>query len=198
MTDHYYSPKPTAKSAPKLIRAHLRGKDFEFHTDSSVFSNTKIDNGTALLIEEATFDPGNRLLDLGCGYGALGIALKQTCRQCDLTLSDINQRATALAKKNAKQAGIVVRIVTADQYAGVNGEQFDAIFLNPPQTAGRKLCNAMVEQAPNYLKTGGFFWLVARHNVGGSEFEKKMNEVFGNVETIARQSGFRVYRSTKN
>lgn len=197
MTDHYYTPKPTAKSVSRTIRAHLRGKDFEFLTDSSMFSNTKVDNGTALLVEEAIIEPGSKILDLGCGYGVIGIVLKQTCHQCDVTLTDVNERAVKLARQNAKRAGVTVTAVYGDQYSPIDGQQFDAIFLNPPQTAGRKLCNSMIEHGISHLNVGGSFWLVARHNVGGSEFEKKMQEVFGNVETIARQSGFRVYRSKK-
>ncbi len=198
MVDHYYSEKPTAKSSIKTIHAILRNIDFDFTTDTSIFSKTKVDNGTAILIEEAQIEPGSKILDLGCGYGVLGIALKKACPQCEVTLTDVNQRATGLAKKNARLNGVVVETFTGDRYIALKDRTFDAIYVNPPQRAGRELCNSMIEQAPEHLVTGGSLWLVARHNFGGAQFEKKMEEVFGNVETIARQSGFRVYRSKKN
>jgi len=73
--------------------------------------------------------------------------------------------------------------------------KFDVILLNPPQTAGRKLCFRMIEESRKYLKKGGSLQLVARHNKGGRVLSEKMEEVFGNLETIARKGGYRVYVS---
>lgn len=179
------------------ISAKLRGREFIFDTGSGTFSKTKVDNGTTLLVNEAQMLPGQKILDLGCGYGVLGIAIKKTCSQCVVTLTDINERAVKLAQENAKLNLVDVEVLSGDRYDSVKGRVFDVIFLNPPQTAGRELCNSMIEQAFDHLETDGFFWLVARHQIGGKMFEKKMEDVFGNVETIARESGFRVYRSKK-
>ncbi|HSU72325.1 MAG TPA: methyltransferase [Candidatus Binatia bacterium] len=196
MNEHYYSKRPTSQLETKRIHAHLRGVEFTFETGSGTFSKNKVDVGSALLIEEFTSEPGSAILDLGCGYGPVGIALKKTCHQCTIVMTDVNERAVKLAKQNAKLNEVEVDVRKGDSYAAIN-ELFDAIVLNPPQTAGRELCNRMIVDGKERLKTDGFFWLVARHNKGGSEFEKKLNEVFGNVETIAKQSGFRVYRSKK-
>ena len=197
MSEHYYTKNPQSKLVTQRIKWHLRGTFFEFETGSGTFSKSRIDAGSALLIEEVSFQPGDTILDLGCGYGPVGIAVKKTCPQCTVVMTDVNKRATGFAKKNAKLNDVVVDVRSGDGYESVKGEQFNAILLNPPQTAGKQLCNQMIEQAKAFLVDGGLFWLVARHNKGGSSFEEKMEEVFGNVETIAKQSGFRVYRSKK-
>lgn len=196
MSEHYYSKHPTSKLETKRVRSHLRGTDFEFDTGSGTFSKNKVDTGSTLLIEEFTCEPGNAILDLGCGYGPVGIAIKKTCPQCTVVMTDVNERAVKLAKQNAKLNDVEVDVRKGSLYEPIE-EMFDAIVLNPPQTAGRELCNRMIVEGKEHLNTNGFFWLVARHNKGGSEFEKKLNEVYGNVETIAKQSGFRVYRSKK-
>ncbi|MBI4150668.1 methyltransferase, partial [Candidatus Woesearchaeota archaeon] len=141
---HYYSKTQTGAIERKTITAHLRGKDLLLTTGSGTFSKHRIDPGTRLLIEEAAFEPGARVLDLGCGTGILGIALKATCPQCDIVLTDVNERATLLAKENAVLNKVEVEIVSGDRYEKVVG-LFDAIFLNPPQRAGRALCNSMIE-----------------------------------------------------
>jgi 16S rRNA G1207 methylase RsmC len=197
MSEHYYSEKQTSPVQKKRIHAHLRGADLQFDTGSGTFSKSKVDTGSTLLIDEFTCEPGNTILDLGCGYGPVGIAVKKTCSQCTVVMTDVNERAVKLAKANAKLNEVEVDVRQGNVYEPLKDESFDAILLNPPQTAGRELCNRMVVEGKEHLNTNGFFWLVARHNKGGSEFEKKMNEVYGNVETIAKQSGFRVYRSKK-
>lgn len=197
MSEHYYARKHKTEFTKSRIQAHLRGVEFVFETGAGTFSKTRIDKGTQLLIDEFRVTPGMRILDLGCGYGPVGISIKKTCSQCDVVMTDVNKRAVTLAKKNAALNNVDVDVRSGDSYVPVKDELFDAILLNPPQTAGRELCNQMITHGKERLNTNGEFWLVARHQVGGRMFEQKMEEVYGNVETIARQSGYRVYRSKK-
>ena len=197
MTTQYFAKNPKGPLKKGKIKAFLRGKKLEFETGSGTFSKTKVDLGSALLINEFEVIPGQKILDLGCGYGPIGISIKKTCSQCDVVMTDVNKRAVALAKTNAKLNDVSVDVKSGEMYESVKGEMFDAILLNPPQKAGRKVCNAMIEQGKEHLKTNGSFWLVGRHKIGGKMFEKKMEEVYGNVETVERQSGFRVYKSVK-
>lgn len=194
---HYYSRKQKGPLKKTRFKSVLRGKEIEFEAGSGTFSKYRVDLGSALLINEFEAIPGQRILDLGCGYGPIGIAIQKTCSQCDVVMTDVNERAVKLAKSNAKLNKVKVDVRAGDMYDAVKEELFDAILLNPPQRAGRKTCNAMIEQGKEHLKTDGTFWLVGRHRFGGKMFEKKMEDVFGNVETIERQSGFRVYRSKK-
>ncbi len=110
-------------------------------------------------------------------------------------MTDINERAIKLSRMNIKLNNIENVIVKkSNLYGNIEGE-FDAIIINPPQTAGKKVCFEIIEKAKEHLKKNGLLQLVARHNKGGKELEKKMKEVFGNVEEIGKKSGYRVYIS---
>ena len=141
-----------------------------------------------------------KILDFGCGYGAVGISIAKQYKPGLVVMSDINQRAIKLAGMNAKAYGLKnVSIISSGCFENIDKKQrFDTILLNPPQSAGRKLCDRMIEESRHYLKKTGFLQVVARHNKGGKEFEKKMKGVFGNCKTIAKSAGYRVYVSGFN
>ncbi len=193
MNNHYYTKQPTSTYKEYTIQARLRGTELTFFTGSGVFSPKRIDLGTQLLANKAIIQKNWSVLDLGCGYGAVGISIAKAI-PIQLTMTDINQRAVRLAKKNAKQHKITATIVHGDAYEAVT-QQFDTILLNPPQTAGKQICLALIEKGKKHLKPNGLFQLVARHQKGGKTFEEKLKEVFGNVKTIAKQSGYRIYVS---
>lgn len=191
--EHYFSRKPTTTLNERAITARLLGKELVFHTGSGVFSPDKIDLGTMILIENAFIEENWRVLDLACGYGPVGIALAKA-HTIDLVMTDVNERAVSLARKNLKANHVTATTVQGDGYASISG-LFDTILLNPPQTAGKQLCFQLIGQAKQFLKAGGMLQLVARHQKGGRELEKQMMAVFGNVKQVAKQSGYRVYVS---
>lgn len=195
MAEHYYSEEPTSELKIRQIKAILRGKEFIFYTGSGVFSPEKVDIGTTLLINDSIIEPEAKILDLGCGYGPVGIAIKKIFPETKVFMTEVNQRAVMLAKKNAKLNQTYVSIVQGNLYEGVKEEKFDIILVNPPMAAGKKICFEIIAQAKEHLTKGGTLQLVARHQKGGRELEKKMQEVFGNVEEISKQSGFRIYLS---
>jgi len=192
MKEHYYTEKPTSELKKSKISARLRDKEFSFVTGSGVFSIKKVDNGTRLLIEECKIK--GRVLDLGCGYGVVGIVIKKIFPDNEVVLSDINMRACRLARENAKLNNVSVDIVQGDMFTKVEGK-FGTILLNPPQNAGKKICFSMIEQSKEYLRECGTLQLVARHQKGGKSLSKYMEEIFGNVDVLGRGSGFRVYVS---
>ncbi|MBI4141422.1 class I SAM-dependent methyltransferase [Candidatus Woesearchaeota archaeon] len=197
MNEHYYTKKPTSKFVTKKINIHINGTTITFTTATGIFSKEKIDTGTKILIENTQIKKGTKVLDLGCGYGAVGISIAKIITDVQVILTDINERATKLAQENAKQNNVSVDVRTGNAYEPVIGELFDYILLNPPQTAGRQLCFQLIEEAPTHLNKKGEFYLVARHQKGGAVLEKKMKQTFGNVEVITRESGYRVYKSVK-
>ncbi|MEM4263788.1 MAG: class I SAM-dependent methyltransferase [Candidatus Woesearchaeota archaeon] len=195
MVEHYYTEKQKSALKIRQIRAILRGKEFIFYTGSGVFSLEKIDIGTKILIDESIIEPDAKILDLGCGYGPVGITLKKIFPKTKVYMTEINERAVMLAKKNAAINNVDVNIMQGNLYEPVIREKFDIILVNPPMAAGKKLCFQVIEQAKEHLNIGGTLQLVARHQKGGRELEKKMQETFGNVKEISKKSGFRIYLS---
>ncbi|MBX5326542.1 MAG: class I SAM-dependent methyltransferase [Candidatus Bathyarchaeia archaeon] len=191
--NHYFSQRPTSKPRFGLIRTHLRGGFFEFLTASGVFSKTRIDLGTRLLIESMVFPENGCMLDLGCGYGAVGIVAARLNPHTHVVMVDVNERAIRLAKKNAKINGVAnVEFKHGFLYEPVSNMRFEAILTNPPVSAGMKIIHPMIEQAPQHMTKNGTFQMVVRSKIGRKTLMQRMINTFGNAEVLARQSGYRV------
>lgn len=194
--EHYYSEKQSSQLKIKKIKQRINGINFEFYTSSGIFSKDRIDKGTLLLAENMDVDEEDKVIDIGCGIGILGIAAVKL-HNANAVMSDINERAVMLAKKNLKLNNLKAEICHGNMYEKINEHDFDAIISNPPQTAGKELCFQLIQQSKNYLKKNGSLQIVARRNKGGESLSKKMQEVFGNVKVIAKSGGYWVYLSVK-
>ncbi|HLC84493.1 MAG TPA: methyltransferase [Candidatus Nanoarchaeia archaeon] len=197
MAEHYFTSRPTSPQKKETIRTNLRGLDLQFTTSSGVFSASGIDKGTAVLIEYAQIEGNEHLLDLGCGYGPVGIALKKAFPSLQVTCSDINERAVFSARENSRNNHVEIKTVISDGFVKIPDE-FDTILLNPPQSAGRDVCERLIKESFEHLKKGGNFQLVARHQKGGATLANIMESIFGNVATVKTKSGYRVYISKKD
>lgn len=196
--EHYYTEQPRSESQLGLIRTHLRGRLFEFLTSSSVFSKKKVDLGTRLLIESMVLPEKGCVLDLGCGYGPVGIAAALFNPYLHVIMVDVNTRAVRLAKKNVKRNNVDnVEVRRGFIYEAVKNTKFDVILCNPPVSAGMTIVMAMIRGAPEHLKEGGLLQLVVRSRIGGRRVLNEMEKTFGNVEVSARKSGYRVLLSKK-
>ncbi len=190
---HYYSEKQTSELRIKEIDVNLRDNNLKFRTGSGVFSVGKIDKGTKLLIEKCIVKKDWKILDMGCGYGCVGIAIGKAFPLVHVLMTDINERAVKLSRMNIKlNKAENVQVIKSDLYKNIQ-ERFDTIITNPPQLAGKKICFEIIEKAKEHLKKDGLLQLVARHNKGGKELERKVKEVFGNVKEIGKKAGYRVY-----
>ncbi len=192
---HYYSEKQTSPLRLEKIKSVLRGRLFEFYSGSGVFSKKKVDNGTRVLVENCIVKGGWKVLDLGCGYGVVGVVIGKIFPKTTVLMVDVNKRALKLAKMNLelhniKNAGVKY----SNLYSAVK-EKFNAIIVNPPMTAGRKLCFRIIEESKKYLEEGGLLQLIARHRKGGKVLGEKMLEVFGNMEEKTKSGGYRLYIS---
>lgn len=195
MTEHYYSEKQTSSLRITEVEINLKENNLKFSTGSGVFSIGKIDRGTRLLIEKCIIKPDWEILDLGCGYGPIGISIAKAFPSTSVLMADINQRAIKLSRINIKSNSIQnIKTRQSDLYNNIP-EKFDTIITNPPQSAGKQVCFEIIEKAKLHLKKGGLLQLVARHNKGGKELEKKMKEIFNNVKDTAKKSGYRIYVS---
>lgn len=193
MTEHYFTEKPKSKPELGIIRTYFRNRLFEFITASGVFSKTRIDPGTRLLIESMILPEKGYALDLGCGYGPVGIVAAALNPKLRIIMTDLNERALWLAKENTKRNKAEnVEIRKGFLYEPVEGMKFETILSNPPTTAGMKIVLPIIKQAPEHLAKGGLLQIVVRSKISGKRLTTTMKETFGNVKIHARKSGYRV------
>jgi 16S rRNA (guanine1207-N2)-methyltransferase len=195
--EHYFVEAPKSKFGLGILRTRLRGLGFEFLTASSTFSHRRIDPGTRLLIESMILPEEGNVLDIGCGYGPIGIAAAKMKPRVFVHMTDVNRRALALAEENAKRNGVRnVRIAEGPLYEPVSGLLFDVILSNPPITAGiRKVVAPLIQGTVEHLKKGGSLQLVVRTTKGGENILKIIEETFQRWEIVARGGGYRVFEA---
>ncbi len=195
-TDHYFSPNPKSKPKCGLIRTHLRGRPFEFLTASGVFSKKRVDSGSRLLIESMLLPEKGRVLDMGCGYGAVGIAAAASNPTLHVVLVDANARAVWLARQNVERNLVSnVEVRRGCLYAPVSNMTFNCVLSNPPVSAGLDTVKRIIVEAPTRLEREGTFQMVVRSKIGGERLRMIFEEAFENVEIIARGGGYRVFLS---
>lgn len=191
----YYAENPDSAHDIHELKVTLLGQSFTFLTDSGVFSKKMVDYGSQVLLNTLDFEKGKTLLDLGCGYGPLGISLAKV-QGVKPTMVDVNNRAIDLAKQNAQKNGVEADIFQSDIYEKVNGT-FDYIISNPPIRAGKQVVLTIISESINYLKVGGNLTIVIQKKQGAPSAKAKMEEVFGNVEILKRDKGYYILRSEK-
>lgn len=201
MADHYYTNSPDSESNPETWETILRGERFRFTTDAGVFSKERVDYGSQVLISAMNVEtfPEGSLLDVGCGYGPIGLALAKSNPDRKIEMIDVNERAIGLAKNNAELNRISnVTIYTSNLFELVEEKSFAGIVTNPPIRAGKKTVHAILEQAFDYLQPQGTLTIVIQKKQGASSAKNKMEETFGNVERIALDKGYWVLQSIKS
>jgi 16S rRNA (guanine1207-N2)-methyltransferase len=195
-SNHYFSERPTARGQRRTFTATLRGRDIHLITEPGVFSRGRVDRGTRLLVEHMEVGEEDRFLDLGCGYGVVGIVAALLAPTAQVTLVDINQRAVELARANLRANGIQnAQVLHGDGFAPLPGRTFDVIALNPPIRAGLPVVHRLIEQARNRLSPDGRFYLVARTKQGAVRLAEKISQTFGAAEEMAKGGGYRLYLS---
>lgn len=198
MSEHYYSKRPQSKSKRKTWQTTLRNIPLSFTTDLGVFSRDKVDFGSQLLIESFIEPkiPG-KILDLGCGYGPVGIAIAKSFPKRQIVMSDINERAVELARHNATINSINnVHIIASDRFNNIK-DTFAAILLNPPIRAGKKIVHQLFTESYRSLKVNGEFWVVIQKKQGAPSAEEKLSELFNHVELVTRKKGYHIYQMKK-
>jgi 16S rRNA (guanine1207-N2)-methyltransferase len=191
--EHYFTSSPISRERFGLVRTFLCGKSFEFLTASSVFSKRKVDSGTRLLIEAMVLPETGCVLDIGCGYGAVGISVAKLNPKLHVVMTDVNARAVRLAKKNVELNRVVnTEVRYGFFYEPVEDLKFNGILSNPPVSAGMETVKSIVVGAPSVMMAGGCFQMVIRSKIGAKILPALFAETFGNCEVVARESGFRV------
>lgn len=197
MSEHYFSENPSSEIREKNYNYTIKNATLALTAVSGVFAfEPRVDKVSELLI--SNFSPsGLSVLDVGCGYGAIGLFIKALFPDQKLVMIDVNNRALEYSRLNARQTHLDVEVLGSDLYSSLEGILFDDIVSNPPFAAGKELNRKLIGQAPMHLNPGGSLWLVAHHNKGGSTLKDIMTEVFGNAEDVEKSGGVRVYRSVR-
>lgn len=200
MSEHYYSQTQKVESQPKTWRYTLNGTSFVFKTDNGVFSKAEVDFGSKLLIETFT-EPeieGN-ILDVGCGYGPIGLSMAKKMNERTIHMVDVNTRALGLAKENAELNHIEnVNVYESDRLDNVKGNKFAAILTNPPIRAGKKVVHEIFEQSYEALLPQGELWIVIQKKQGAPSALEKLSALFPEVETVEKKKGYFIIKAKKD
>ncbi|MGW9128280.1 class I SAM-dependent methyltransferase [Paenibacillus chitinolyticus] len=198
MTDHYYTQKPTVKHDVREIEFQVGDRKLRLMTDAGVFSKNEVDFGSRLLIETMVLPAKARVLDVGCGYGPIGLSAAFKYPAGHVTMVDINERAVELSRQNAERNGIRnVSVLQSDKLEAVKTEKFDVVLTNPPIRAGKQTVHAIFEEAYKCLNPGGTLWVVIQKKQGSPSALAKMEELFGEAEEVTKDKGYRILRAFK-
>ena len=194
--NHYFKSNSRLEHKKIELKYAYKSSEFSFISDTGVFSKDNIDYGTEILLKNIPELKGS-LLDIGCGYGCIGIVLGKTYN-INVTLADINDRAVELAGKNAEINGIKAEIIQSDGFENISGN-FDTIVLNPPIHAGKNIIYGIYLSSYEHLNADGEFYIVIQKKHGALSHKQKLQEIFGteNLATLYSKKGFFVFKLTK-
>lgn len=199
MTNHYFSKQPETESSPVYWDFQLRGHTLRFKTDRGVFSKKEVDFGSRLLIEAFQFENIlGPILDVGCGYGPIGLSMAKAFPNTVVHMVDVNERALSLASVNAELNHIGnVQIYESDRLLAVEEKGFQAILTNPPIRAGKRVVHDIFEQSSERLVDGGELWVVIQKKQGAPSAIEKLKGLFAQVDVVKKSKGYFVIRAKK-
>lgn len=165
----------------------------EFETNESVFSPKGLDAGTKAMLKEAVINDQDRILDLGCGYGFVGIYLAKRYPEAAVTMTDISANAIDLTTKNAQRNGVAPEIILSEGFKEISDKTFDVILSNPPYHVDFSVPKEFIEQAYRQLALNGKLYMVTKRR---KWYENKIRSVFGYVK-VTEVEGYYVFYAEK-
>ena len=192
--EHYYTKSPTSKLKTYNIIYNVGSYSVRLATADGVFSKHSVDFGSDLLIKTVISEESPKsLLDIGCGYGVVGISLS-IAFGCPVVMCDINERAVELAKSNAKSRDI--RVVQSDGFENID-KRFEVIVTNPPIRAGKAVYYKWFTDSTNYMGEGGRLYCVIQKKQGAPSAINHLKSIYGNCEVIAKDKGYYIIKCKK-
>ena len=190
---HYFSETPETEFKPRPVQVKLAGRKVTVTTATGIFSPSGIDKGTAILLQEAPDPQGERMLDIGCGWGPITLTLAMLAPQAQVHAVDVNSRSISLTKRNAAALGLSKR-------SSVDPElRFDTIWSNPPIRVGKEVLHEILLTWLPRLAPGGEAYLVVQKNLGSDSLQKWMDAQLKElhpgefeVSRYATSKGFRI------
>lgn len=195
--EHYFTNNPNLKSEIKKITLTIMGNNFLFFSDNGVFSKNKIDYASKCLVMSFLQDKKNvsedkTLLDVGCGYGFLGITVGKILK-IPVELIDINKRAVHLASRNIKENKVNGIAYESNIYENVKNK-YDYIITNPPIRSGKEVVLKILIDAKDYLKDDGELWFVINKNQGAKSIKAEIEKHY-KVDIVAKSKGFYIFKA---
>ena len=191
---HYYTENDDLISEPEQFIFNYRGKALTFVSDNGVFSKKMIDYGSRVLLEAISIDSSKKtLLDVGCGYGTFGIALKSVYPFLEIDMVDVNDRALNLARENLKLNNMSANVYLSNTYDKVENK-YDLIVTNPPIRAGKEIVTKILVES-KYLNLNGEIWVVIQKKQGAPSAKKNLESVFKKVDIVKRDKGYYILRA---
>ncbi|WP_204290578.1 class I SAM-dependent methyltransferase [Micromonospora gifhornensis] len=198
--DHYFTTAPSASAHPREVQFAVAGREFTLASASGVFSATRLDPGTGVLLRKADLPPATTegaLLDLGCGFGPISCVLATVAPTATVWGVDVNERARELTAANADRLGLADRLRVAAPEDVPADLAFTQIWSNPPIRPGKDELHALLLRWLPRLTPDGVAWLVVGRHLGGDSLHRWLVEQGWQVERHASQKGFRVLRVTR-
>ena len=190
--DHYFSADPAAPFKRAPVRADVWGHVLELTSGSGVFAQGRLDIGTSVLFRETDPPAGGRVLDLGCGYGVIGLAICVAVPDTTVTAVDVNRRAVLLANQNAEALGVSDRFAAATPEEVPTGETYDEIWSNPPIRIGKAALHELLLTWLPRLAPGGRAVMVVGKNLGADSLQRWLREQGYPTGRLASAKGFRI------
>lgn len=194
---HYFTNENNLKSEIRTIRYTNGAFSLVFNSDNGVFSKDHLDFGSKLLIETMiknldNTDKNKSILDVGCGYGFIGISLAKMLNS-KVVMVDINKRAIHLTNMNIKENKVNAQAFESNIYENVK-EKFDVIVSNPPIRAGKNIVLEILERAHEFLNINGELWFVIRKDQGAKSIAKELEKIY-KIEIMEKSKGFYIFRA---
>ncbi len=193
MSEHYFSDTPAGPEHRRMVTARIWGEEIELISANGVFSGDRLDLGTSVLMRESPVPEGPlRLLDLGCGYGPIAMALALRCPEATIDAVDVNDRALTLCRDNAVALAVAerVRVLRADE--ADPAARYDEIWSNPPIRIGKDALHELLLSWLPRLAPGGVARLVVGRNLGADSLQRWLTDHGHPCERVASAKGFRV------
>ena len=194
LDNNYYRDNSDLKSQIQYFDYKFDSLDFKFKTDSGVFAKSYVDYATEILLKNAQISQKSTVLDVGCGYGVIGIVLAKK-DMCIVDMVDINERAISLAKENSTQNNVTTYVYKSDCLDNVKGK-YDFIISNPPIRAGKNVIYKIYEQAKEHLNEGGSFYIVIQKKHGAPSTFEKLKTIYEKVDVVYKKKGYFVIKSS--
>ncbi|MCU7557391.1 class I SAM-dependent methyltransferase [Macrococcus capreoli] len=195
---HYYDEEQTVESNESTIRFDMGDHQLELTTDAGVFSKGSIDFGSNLLVKTFLGDASPKsVLDVGCGYGTMGLMVAKQLPESIVHMVDVNERALSLSERNSKANNIHNTTIYKSDGLNEVTEQFDAVITNPPIRAGKEVVHRILEDSAKVLYQGGALYVVIQKKQGMPSAKKKMETDFGNVTVLKKDKGYYILKSVK-